>query len=53
MSEFCSVEEVEKPKCLKLTKTNVDDNSREEVVLRIQGIVCSSSLPPVKRPFKM
>ena len=53
MSEFCSVEEVEKPRCLKLTKTNVDDNSQEEVVLRVQGIVCNSSLPPIKRPFKM
>ncbi|EDR14700.1 uncharacterized protein LACBIDRAFT_321922 [Laccaria bicolor S238N-H82] len=53
MSDFCSVAEVDKPRCWKLTKTNIEDNSQEEVVLRIQGIVCNASLPPVKRPFKM
>lgn len=53
MSDLCSVTEVDKPRCWKLTKTNIDDNSQEEVVLRIQGIVCNASLPPVKRPFKI
>jgi hypothetical protein len=53
MSDFCSVVEVDKPRCWKLTKTNIDDNSQEEVVLRIQGIVCNACLPPVKRPFEM
>ena len=53
MSDFCSVVEVDKPKCWKLTKISIDDNSQEEVVLHIQGIVCDASLPPMKRPFKM
>ncbi|KIJ90497.1 hypothetical protein K443DRAFT_15184 [Laccaria amethystina LaAM-08-1] len=53
MSESCSVVEVEKPRCWKLTKTNVDDNSQEEIVLRVQGVICNASLPPVKRPFKI
>jgi len=25
----------------------------EEVVLRIQGIVCNRDLPPIQRPFKV
>ena len=25
----------------------------EEVVLRIQGIICNRDLPPIQRPFKM
>jgi hypothetical protein len=53
MSDFFSVMEVDKLRCWKLIKTNVDDNSQEEVVLRIHGIVCNTSLPPVKQPFKM
>jgi len=29
------------------------DEEAEEVVLRIQGIICSRELPPIQKPFKM
>jgi len=29
------------------------DEEAEEVVLRIQGVICSRELPPIQKPFKM
>ena len=31
----------------------IDDNNAEEVVLRIQGIICSKTLPPINHPFRV
>lgn len=30
-----------------------EDTEIEEVVLRIQGVVCNRELPPIRRPFKV
>lgn len=30
-----------------------EDSETEEVVLRIQGVVCNRELPPIRRPFKV
>ncbi len=30
-----------------------EDSEIEEVVLRIQGVVCNRELPPIQRPFEM
>jgi hypothetical protein len=29
------------------------DVEAEEVVLRVQGIICNQDLPPIQKPFKM
>ena len=29
------------------------DVEPEEVVLRVQGIICNQDLPPIKRPFEV
>ena len=29
------------------------DVDPEEVVLRVQGIICNRDLPPIQRPFEM
>jgi hypothetical protein len=31
----------------------IDNNNAEEVVLRIQGIICSKVLPPINHPFRV
>jgi hypothetical protein len=38
---------------LKLGFQESEDSETEEVVLRVQGIVCSRELPPIRRPFKV
>jgi hypothetical protein len=40
-------------RCLKLGFQELEDSETEEVVLRVQGIVCSRELPPIRRPFKV
>jgi len=37
----------------KLGVQESEDSEIEEVVLRIQGIVCNRELPPIRRPFKV
>lgn len=37
----------------RLTRTLDTDNNAEEVVLRVQGIICGKTLPPIKFPFHM
>jgi hypothetical protein len=40
-------------RCWKLGVQEFEDSETEEVVLRIQGIVCNRELPPIRRPFKV
>jgi hypothetical protein len=40
-------------RCLKLGLQGSEDSETEEVVLRIQGVVCNRELPPIRRPFKV
>jgi hypothetical protein len=52
MAQHCSVASIDQPKSWKLSRTN-SSNEKEEVVLRIQGIVCDKNLPPIKRPLRV
>lgn len=38
---------------LKFGTREEGDQEAEEVVLRIQGIICNRDLPPVQKPFKV
>ena len=40
-------------RCWKLGVQESEDGKIDEVVLRIQGILCNRELPPIQRPFKM
>ena len=40
-------------RCLKLGFQGSEDSEREEVVLRVQGVVCNRELPPIRQPFKV
>jgi hypothetical protein len=40
-------------RCWKLGVQESEDSEIEEVVLRVQGIVCNRELPPIRRPFKV
>jgi hypothetical protein len=37
----------------KLGVHEFEDSDIEEVVLRIQGVVCNRELPPIRSPFKL
>ena len=38
-------------RCWKLGMQESEDSEIEEVVLRIQGVVCNRNLPPIQKPF--
>ena len=40
-------------RCWKLGVQNSEDTEIEEVILRVQGIVCNRELPPIRKPFKV
>ena len=40
-------------RCWKLGIQESEESETEEVILRIQGIVCSRELPPIRSPFKV
>jgi hypothetical protein len=40
-------------RCWKLGIQESEESEIEEVVLRVQGIVCSRELPPIRSPFKV
>ena len=40
-------------RCWKLGVQEFEDSEIEELVLRIQGVVCNRELPPIQRPFKV
>jgi hypothetical protein len=37
----------------KLSAQEDNDVEAEEVVLRVQGIICNRDLPPIQRPFEV
>ena len=37
----------------KLSTQEKDEVEGEEVVLRVQGIICNRDLPPIQRPFEV
>jgi hypothetical protein len=37
----------------KLGVQDSEDSEVEEVVLRIQGVMCNRELPPIRKPFKV
>lgn len=37
----------------KLASKEKDNEEAEEVILRVQGIICNQDLPPIERPFEM
>lgn len=39
--------------CWKLGVQEFEDSEIEEVILRIQGVVCHRELPPIRSPFKV
>ena len=45
--------EMEGHRSWKLGIQEVEDMEIEEVVLRIQGIMCHGELPPIQKPFKV
>jgi hypothetical protein len=40
-------------RCWKLGVQDSEDSEIEEVVLRLQGLVCKRELPPIRRPFEV
>ena len=40
-------------RCWKLGIQESEESEIEEVILRIQGIVCNRDLPPIQSPFKV
>jgi hypothetical protein len=53
IKEICRPMETADNRSWKLGVQEQEDSEIEEVVLRIQGIVCSRELPPIRRPFKV
>jgi hypothetical protein len=53
MAPYAFVQYMEKLRCWKLVRIEQNTQEHEEVVLRIQGIICDKSIPPIKRPFEM
>jgi hypothetical protein len=45
--------EVGSKRCWKLGIQESEESEIEEVVLRVQGIVCNRELPPIRSPFKV
>ena len=44
---------VERPHCWKLATVPNSNGEQEEMVLRLQGIICDRNLPPIERPQTM
>ena len=53
IKELCRVMEMRGNRCRKLGVQDSEDSEIEEVVLRVQGIVCNRELPPIRKPFKV
>jgi hypothetical protein len=53
MAPYTFVKSMEKPHCWKLVRIEQNTQEHEEVVLRIQGILCDKSMPPIRRQFEM
>jgi hypothetical protein len=44
---------INRPKSWKLIRKDDEDGIFEEIVLRVQGILCGKSLPPIRKPVHM
>ena len=53
IKERCKAIETGGNRGWKLGVQESEDSEIEEVVLRIQGIVCNRELPPILKPFKV
>jgi hypothetical protein len=52
MQRGCFTTQIGRPKGWKLT-TIAEDDSHEEIVLRVQGIVSDKDLPPISKTTNM
>jgi hypothetical protein len=50
---FCRPMSMAESKNWKFGTQEDKDVEPEEVVLRVQGIICNQDLPPIKRPFEV
>ena len=53
IKNLCRPMEMGGNRCWRLGLQESEDSEIEEVVLRIQGVVCNRDLPPIRSPFKM
>jgi hypothetical protein len=53
IKNLCRPMETGGNRCWKLGVLETEDSEIEEIVLRIQGIVCNRELPPIRKPFKV
>ena len=53
IKELCRPMEIGGNQCWKLGIQETEESEIEEVVLRIQGIVCHRELPPIRQLFKV
>jgi hypothetical protein len=53
IKEHCRPMEMEGNRSWKLGIQESEESEIEEVVLRIQGLVCKKELPPIRHPFEM
>ena len=53
IKNLCRPMETSGNRCWKLGIQESEDSEIEEVVLRMQGIVCNRELPPIRKPFKV
>ena len=49
LADKAEVTEYDAPRSWRITIPTQDNNTFEEVVLRLQGIVCGKDLPPISR----
>ena len=52
MKKLCQVATSDGNRTWRLIQV-IDDNNAEEVVLHIQGVICSKALPPIDHPFRV
>ena len=50
---LCKPMEMGGNRCWKLGVEDPEDSEIQEVILRIQGVVCNRELPPIRKPFKV
>ena len=53
IKELCRPMEMGGNRCWKLGFQDSEDSEREEVILRVQGVVGNRELPPIRSPFKV
>jgi hypothetical protein len=53
IKELCRPVATEGNQCWKLGFRETEGSEIDEVVLRLQGILCNRELPPIRGPFKV